>query len=160
MPLPDNQSSRAVLIGCSAFKNLDDLPAVRNNIVALSKCFRAKDLWGLRTSSLFEVNDPVRSEDMLEPIHRAADEATDTLIVYYAGHGMVDRRNNLLLALTGSVPNKSFTATAYEHVRDILLESRATRRIVILDCCYSGRALGTMGTVDECGERRGAERDC
>jgi adenylate cyclase len=32
----------------------------------------------------------------------------------------------------------------YNHIRDALLGSRAARRVVILDCCYSGLALGTM----------------
>ena len=37
-----------------------------------------------------------------------------------------------------------YTAAPYGHIRDVMLDSRAVRRIVILDCCYSGRALGQM----------------
>jgi hypothetical protein len=143
--LPSRNASRAVLIGCSNFQYLDSLPAVRNNIAALSKCFLNKELWGLQRENLTEVVDPITNPEMLDPIHTAAEDATDTLMIYYAGHGIVDRRSNLLLALKGSVSNKPYTATPYENIRDIVIETRARRRIVILDCCYSGRALGTMG---------------
>jgi len=42
-----------------------------------------------------------------------------------------------------------YTAVGYNLIRDLLLDSRAARRIVILDCCYSGRALGQMGSAGE-----------
>ncbi len=38
-----------------------------------------------------------------------------------------------------------YTAVPYDHVREAMLRSRASRRVVILDCCYSGLALGQMG---------------
>jgi serine/threonine protein kinase len=84
---------------------------------------------------------------MLDPVVMAAQNATDTLLLYYAGHGLVDRRGELHLTHVDSDPNphRMYTAVPYDHIRDALLESRAARRIVILDCCYSGRALGQMG---------------
>jgi len=82
---------------------------------------------------------------MLDPITAAAQEATDTLLLYYAGHGLIDsRRGELHLALSGSDPSRIYTAVPYGYIRELLLDSRAIRRIVILDCCYSGRALGMM----------------
>ena len=42
-----------------------------------------------------------------------------------------------------------YTTIQYGQVRDLLLDSRADRKIVILDCCYSGRALGQMGNAAE-----------
>ena len=53
-------------------------------------------------------------------------------------------RFELHLALVESDPRRICTAVQYSHIRDVLLESQAARRIVILDCCYSGRALGQM----------------
>ncbi len=82
---------------------------------------------------------------MLNPVRNAADKATDTLLLYYAGHGLVDPRGGRLhLTLVASDPKRIYTAVPYGHIRDALLDSRAARRLVILDCCYSGRALGTM----------------
>ncbi len=84
--------------------------------------------------------------DARSPVGGIEHDATDTLLLYYAGHGLVDRRSELHLALTGSDQQRIYTAVSYNIVRDVLLESRATRRIVILDCCYSGRALGQMAS--------------
>jgi Caspase domain len=84
---------------------------------------------------------------MLDPVLMAARDARDTLLFYYAGHGLVGQRTaDLRLALVGSDPDpqRTYTAVPYGDIRDALLDSRAIRRIVILDCCFSGRALGQM----------------
>ena len=41
------------------------------------------------------------------------------------------------------------TALAYSAVRNSLLESAASSLVVILDCCYSGRALGVLGSTQD-----------
>ena len=83
---------------------------------------------------------------MLDPLLDAAQAATDTLLFYYAGHGLTPPvGSNLHLALPGSVSGRTYTAVPYDHVREAMLKSRASRRVVILDCCYSGLALGHMG---------------
>src|SRR5215469_7886395 len=144
--LPDPSHSRAVLIGTSRFAKLEQLPAVRNNLWMLAKLLRDDRTWGLPAEHCVVIEDPVSSGDMLDPVQNAADECTDTLLVYYAGHGLVDsRKGEFHLALVGSDHERIYTAVSYGHVRDALLDSRASRRIVVLDCCYSGRALGLMG---------------
>src|SRR5260370_38112221 len=45
------------------------------------------------------------------------------------------------------------TAVAYAAVRDCLLNSPARSLIVVLDCCFSGRAIGALG--DPAGEAAG-----
>lgn len=149
--------SRAVLIGTGRYKKLGEIGAVHNNLAALADVLRADRFWGLPPRSCVVVEDPETTAEMLDPVVEAAQDATDTLLMYYAGHGLVDpRRSELHLALTGSDPQRIYTAVPYTNVRDALLESRAVRRIVILDCCYSGRALGQMtasasAVVDEAG---------
>ena len=140
--------SRAVLIGTGHYKTLTKIPAVHNNLAALAEVLRADRFWGLPSDGCVVVEDPATTADMLDPVVAAAQYATDTLLLYYAGHGLVDpRRSELHLTLPDSDPQRIYTAVPYAHVRDILLESRAVRRVVILDCCYSGRALGQMATL-------------
>ncbi|MFG1930929.1 protein kinase [Mycobacterium sp. NPDC048908] len=146
MQLPSPQHSRAVLVGSSVFDYLDDLPAVRNNIEALEACLLDKELWGIDRQNVSRSMDPVDEKSLLDLIHTAAEEATDTLIVYYAGHGIVNRRGNLMLALKGSDPRKWYSAADFDRIRQLVIESPAERRVVIMDCCYSGRALGTMSS--------------
>jgi peptide/nickel transport system substrate-binding protein len=138
--------SRAVLIGTGRYKKLNPIVAVRNNLPALAEMLCADRVWGLPAERCVIVEDPGTTADMLDPVVMAAQDATDTLLVYYAGHGLVDsRRSELHLALTASDPERIYTSVPYSLVRDALLDSRAVRRIVILDCCFSGRALGQMG---------------
>jgi Tol biopolymer transport system component len=147
MTLPDPGRSRAVLIGVSEFTTLEPLPAVANNLTALASCLQDRDLWGLPDQHCQVVAQPDTPEMVAEAVHAAAEKASDTLLVYYSGHGLVDSwtSEKLLLALPRTVTGRPHTTVPFEWVRQPLLNSRASRRIVILDCCYSGRALGTMG---------------
>jgi hypothetical protein len=145
--LPSRDGSRVVLIGTSRFTDpgLADLPAVRNNLTGLARCFQDNWLWGLPAANCAVVSDPTSIDEVIDPVHDAAAEAEDTLLVYYSGHGLIDQETNeLLLALVGSRSGRSHTAVPYEYLRRDVNGARARRRVVILDCCYSGKALGGM----------------
>lgn len=145
--LPDPNASRVVLIGTGRYESqqLPDISAVRNNLSALAEALRSPGVWGLPHGSCVIVADPATNVEMLDPVAAAAQEATDALILYYTGHGLVDsKRGDLHLALTTTNPGRMYSAVPYGNVRDLLLDSRAARRIVILDCCYSGRAIGAL----------------
>jgi hypothetical protein len=158
MSLPDRTASRAVLIGTSTYSSLPSLPSVQNNVRSLARCLMDPELWGIPAENTCLVIDPESHGDMLDPIRSAVESASDTLFIYYAGHGLLDARNSLLLGLTGTVSGKVHTATPYDWIRDNVLECRASRRVVVLDCCYSGRALGAMSDgVAEVADEAAAE---
>ncbi|MGW4982105.1 caspase, EACC1-associated type [Streptomyces mirabilis] len=149
--LPDPNTSRAVLIGTSRYTDpgLTNLPAVAENLKALAGLLRDPGIWGLPKTRCTLISNPATAAEVIDPIIEAAQQATDTLLVYYAGHGLIARRDaELHLALTGSRPNAAHTALAYATIRDELLDTRARCQVVILDCCYSGRALGRMAPAD------------
>ena len=73
-------------------------------------------------------------------------------MVYFAGHGRLGARNELYLCLPDTnLDELPFTALAYESLRQAVADSRATKKVVILDCCFSGRAwqtsAGGEGTI-------------
>jgi predicted restriction endonuclease len=144
MKLPDATSSRAVIIGTSHHKMMPSLPAVTNNVTALQGALCSQDIWGLPPQNCEVVCDPVSSIEMLDAVGKAAQGATDTLLFYFAGHGIADQRGELHLSLCETDPQRIYTAVKYESVLDLISASRAKRRVIILDCCYSGRALGSM----------------
>jgi hypothetical protein len=78
-------------------------------------------------------------------LRTAADDAEDMLLVYYAGHGLLSRRRHELhLALTDTPANEpGFGGIPFDVVRDTCIDSPAACKVVILDCCFSGRALRT-----------------
>ncbi|WP_157430383.1 caspase, EACC1-associated type [Actinomadura macra] len=147
--LPDPKTSRVVLIGVSSYDHLEDLPAVENNLKTLSEILQDKRICGLAPEDCTVVHNPLTAEDMLDPIKEAAAEATDVLLVYFAGHGILHSTSGTLhLARSGTDRNRMYTAVDYDHVRQELRHSRAARIIAILDCCHSGQALNSMGSSD------------
>lgn len=150
MILPDPTRSRAVLIGVSGYTKMPSLPTVRNNVEALRYTLTGSASWNLPFEHCNVVHDPSSPEELVDPILEAAEEATDTLLVYYAGHGMKGQnRGELRLTRATSRPGAPHTATHYDDIRDIILDSPASRRLVILDCCYAASALGTMAGPGE-----------
>ncbi|MFD8382678.1 caspase family protein [Streptomyces sp. NPDC059679] len=148
--LPDPAASRAVLIGTSAYDHLEQLPAVAANLRDLAEALGDPMLWGLPGEHRTVVADPRDPPSMLDPVHRAGQEATDTLLVYFSGHGLRDSDSvDLFLALSGSRENTGYTAVAYEHLRAAIRASAARRRVLILDCCFSGRAARTLSGGDD-----------
>ncbi|WP_406293451.1 caspase family protein [Embleya sp. NBC_00888] len=138
--LPDPTTSRAVVIGAASFAFLPELPAVARNVDGMRAAFCDPKLWGLVADSCRTVLNPEDPDDVVGAVAAAAREARDTLVVYYAGHGLLDSDSpDLHLALRRSKELMGHTALSYQHIRRAVMRSPARRRVVILDCCYSGR---------------------
>ncbi|WP_268893773.1 caspase, EACC1-associated type [Streptomyces apricus] len=145
MTLPRSKYSRAVLIGVSDYTQLPRLATVRNNIEALRGILTSSASWNLSPEHCAVVHDPRTPEELVDPILHAAEEASDALLIYYAGHGLKGpNRGELRLTRSTSRTGAPHTSTDYNDIRETLLGSTANRRVVILDCCYAASALGTM----------------
>jgi uncharacterized caspase-like protein len=71
--------------------------------------------------------DPAGVAEIGDLIERAAEQASDTLIVYYTGHGLLDSRGRLHLALPHTDPDRTrFTALSITTVREAIAESNAS----------------------------------
>ena len=152
--LADPTRSCAVLIGTHQYAHLEDLPAVENNIERLRQLLTDPGCWGLPVDRCVTLHEPTSSSDVVDAVAEAAKWATDTLIFYFAGHGLTAPRTlDLGLALVKSRTNAPHTMLPFDWVRQAVLGSKASRKVVILDCCYSGRALtGGMAGVAELAE--------
>ncbi|MEU7292426.1 caspase family protein [Streptomyces exfoliatus] len=154
MELPDPLGSYAVLIGSSSYDSpdLEDLPAVSRNLEDLGRLLEDPGVWGLPPDHVTRVAEPSSAADLLDAVREAARRATDTLLVYYAGHGLVGpgEVDSLMLALPSSDPERPYTSVDFAYVRrEVLGAGRKVNRVVILDCCYSGQAMtgGMNGPV-------------
>lgn len=151
------EQSRALFIGVSKFEWLDDLPAVGRNLSTLVDLF-AGDVWGLGASRCTQLLNPLSARDADEAIFRTAEAATDTFLLYYGGHGLLDRAGRLHLAMPDSDQRSVHsTALPYDWVRMGLSASRAQRGVVVLDCCFSARAMGLQSTASSMVELAEAE---
>src|SRR5215472_2363986 len=145
--LPDPAASAAVLIGTSTYQDpaLSPLPGVANNLADLAALLADDALWGLPAQRRSVLLDRADTADMMGSLADLADQALDAFIVYYSGHGVLARDGELLLSTPATNASRpKYTALPFGWVRDVIGYCRAARRIVILDCCFSGRALHAM----------------
>ncbi|MCX5050212.1 MULTISPECIES: caspase, EACC1-associated type [unclassified Streptomyces] len=157
MRLPDPRRSRAVLLGFDTFTDpgLPDLPAVTHNVEDLVEVLTSP--WGTALPDGHCVrrrkgvpSDLTDSASVGARLVSAAKEAEDLLLVYYAGHGVVGPDGELYLSLpsTSSEPDLvPWTGIPFSLVRRTLANARADSRVLILDCCFSGLAIGAMATT-------------
>jgi TPR repeat protein len=148
--LPDPATSWACLVGVSAYPNddgLDDLPSVRNNLDALQEILTDPMIAGLPDDHCVVIRDPANVQELALRIEEVAGRATGTFLFYFAGHGLIDPYvdGRLYLATAHALQDKPhFTSLAYDDVRRAMLSSGARSKVVLLDCCFSGLAHGTM----------------
>ncbi|MFJ9847898.1 caspase family protein [Streptomyces sp. NPDC101150] len=148
MGVPDPATSRALIIGVGAYESLPGLPSVANNVARLSELLTHADVWGLPEEHCVVLSDPRSPVDVIDAVHAAAAEARDAFVVYFAGHGLLSPEADLYLALPDSHAERLHHAVEYNRLRDVLVNVCTARsRVVVLDCCYSARALeGHLGT--------------
>ncbi|WP_101256320.1 caspase, EACC1-associated type [Streptomyces barkulensis] len=146
----DPARSACVLIGVDDYTYLDSLRSVRHNLTALRAVLTDKEIWGLPEDRITVVTNPRAPSDLVGPIREAAERAEDTLIVYYAGHGLLDRQERQLhLTLPGSAEDQPDTCVRSADVRRAIRDrGSALRRVLILDCCFSGQVMAEMSSAD------------
>jgi hypothetical protein len=142
--LPDPKHSRAILIGTSHYQdpNLPNLPAVANNLSDLASVLTGPG--GVLPPSVCTVlRDPPDVPSLGRQLRRLAAEASDLLLIYFAGHGLIGSDGHeLYLALQGSQHDDPFySALPFDGIRRAMRDSPARTRALILDCCFSGRAI-------------------
>ncbi|QNT92337.1 Tetratricopeptide repeat protein [Streptomyces griseofuscus] len=152
---PDPARSRAVLVGTAEYTEdalLPGVPAVRNNVRDLQRLLTEGRPGAFSTESTRTVIDAATPRDLGLPLLEAARQAEDVFLVYYAGHGLIGHeRRELYLGLSKSVSEApSFTAFPFQGIREAFLATPARNRVLILDCCFSGRAItgGLSGTYE------------
>ncbi|WP_407561736.1 effector-associated constant component EACC1 [Streptomyces sp. 184] len=156
LPLP--HLSYAVLIGVADHapgSGLRPLPAVDRGCLELRDVLSDSRIWGLPTNRC-QIIRPQDREQLLEPVAHAARQASDCLVVYWAGHGLT-HDGALHLALPGSreadIPGTAVPFT------DLLRQLGAapdppSRTIVILDCCQGSVAFDAVRREVEAAELR------
>jgi hypothetical protein len=162
--LADPQASRALLIGVSTYRHLPSVPAVRKNIESLTAALTDEALWGLPGGHCHRLNDPMMPVEVDRALGAAADGVgrDGLLLVYFAGHGLIEPDSGSLYLAVGGTETTAVHATGvpYEWVRRGVRRCRATRRVVILDCCYAGRALDRLGTEIQVADEVSIEKVC
>jgi len=139
MQLPDGARSRALLIGTAEYEHLPKVPASRNNLPALANALeRHTGLPHEHCSQLLDASDlPTVGRE----VEAATKDATDLLLIYYSGHGLVASDGLLYLTLPQtSQQDVTWSGIPFKLLHHAIQVSRARTKVLILDCCFSGRA--------------------
>ncbi|MEV6979040.1 tetratricopeptide repeat protein [Kitasatospora sp. NPDC093806] len=145
MRLPDPERSRIVLVGASEYTDpeLPDLPAVRRTVTDLAALFTDPDHGLVPEGNCTVLLDDGDLRTIGRQLRTATEAAEDLLLVYFTGHGLVGGlKHDLYLALPDSeYEAPEYGSLEYDKLRGTVLRSRATTKIIVLDCCFSGRAV-------------------
>ncbi|MFD7661833.1 esterase-like activity of phytase family protein [Streptomyces sp. NPDC059788] len=138
-----------MIIGVDRYTHLAPLPGVRNNLKALKAALTDRTIGGMPKGNCRVVSNPRTVTAALRPIEQAVRTVRDTLIVYYAGHGFLDSRpEGLYLTLPSTEAGKVHSGIPYTWLRSALgTRTPPRRRIIILDCCYSGSVIRGMSAM-------------
>src|SRR4051812_47434057 len=102
----DAGTSRAVLVGAGSFgpaAELDDLPPVRPGIEELRRILVDPERGGLQPAACNAILDPESPTEVDAALWQATDDAEDTLLFYYSGHGVPNPHDGSLhLAVRGT----------------------------------------------------------
>ena len=145
--LPDYSRSRAILIGTSAYRDpaFPPVPAAANSLKGLTEVLVDGQLCRWPADRVTAVRDAADIRQLITSLRRWARDTEDVLLVYFVGHGTITPRGELCLAISDTeFSDPDVTGIEYERIRSALLDSPARIKVVILDCCYSGRAIQAL----------------
>lgn len=150
----DPELARIILVGTSRFpkdpENLPNIPGVVCNVVDFERLLLDTALTGIPTKNVTRLLDEPSITTIQEAVADACSEAQDLLLFYYTGHGLISKKGGLLLTVPGStLVNSSANCVHWATLKEFVLSSPATNKLIVLDCCFSGRALDFMGPDDE-----------
>jgi WD40 repeat protein len=143
--------SRAVVVGTGTHlpgSALPGIPAVAATVTAVRDALTER--CGMDGRHVVSVADPESPTQFLDAVNQAAAQAEDVLLLYYIGHGLVRLDGEFFLATAATTDREVMLpveALPFAAVRGVLSASRARHVVVVLDCCFSGRASGVIGTA-------------
>ena len=138
---------RALLVGVSKYAN-PELKKLHGPPIDLANVEQALSEVGMPPGLKWEI-EPCQEPDY-DSLRNAlltlfATEATrdDTLLFYYSGHGVVDEDDSYVYATNTNPEQKKLTAISAEQIVEIVGQSPAGEKVIILDCCHAARIEDT-----------------
>lgn len=140
-----NDKRYALLVGCNQYDDIsfDNLISPAKDVESLGKVLNDQEVCGFNVEVLLNNKNHViirKIEDFF--LNR---KTSDLLLLYFSCHGYKDESGNLFLVTKNTHRNSIYsTAIQSEFVNSMMARSRSKRKILILDCCYSGAFAKNM----------------
>jgi hypothetical protein len=141
----------AFLIGNQTFRPDSDLPLLQgpaNDIAALAPLLRDPERGNFEVHEFLDQPRQEIMHDVAEALDRSA--SGDLVLIYYSGHGMLDRGGRLCLATADTRRGAALmTASSIpaSQLSDLVDASDCDQVVLLLDCCFSGAVRGLRGDV-------------
>jgi len=147
----DHSHTKAILIGNGRYENWPEgeIRNIRVNLEKLKSVLCDPKYIGIKDDpkNIVELPDCSKVTILVKIsdfINKCLPE--DNLIIYYAGHGLLDiedmKELYLATADTRVDTDKSITCIPSEALKKQLIKCKAANKIMILDCCYAGKIAG------------------
>jgi len=125
----------ALVIGNSKYQFLPELKTAKNDAQQVSKML--KENYGFKVTTLLDAS----RYDILSVLNKMREELTEdqNLLIYYAGHGDLDRvnqRGNWLPV--DAEPDSTANWISNIQITDVLNAMSARQIMLVVDSCYSG----------------------
>lgn len=144
----------ALLLGVSEYQSgLNPLPAALRDIEAMKRVLLHPDMGSFDEVKALPNADFSAMHAAIENLFSSS-KRDDVALLFFSGHGVTDKLGNLYLTTPSTCKNKEgevikSTAVSARFVHDVMHNSRCRRRIVILDCCFSGAFAKGMIAKDD-----------
>ncbi|MFF4480426.1 caspase family protein [Streptomyces sp. NPDC001520] len=134
--------ARAVLVGADSHAAGSDLPGLPSVATTLDDLARVlHDVCGMATDRIHRVPPDAGVPDVVAAVEDAVEQATGVVLFCYVGHGLLGPADELYLATRDCLAaDRVSQAVPYRTVRDLLGRAPGGS-VVLLDCCFSGRAM-------------------
>lgn len=135
LPRLDVGNYYALVIGNQKYQKLPQLNTPENDVTDIAPILR--DRYGFKVKVLLNAT----RYEMLTELNRLRDTLTekDNLLIYYAGHGELDRANGIANWLPiDAEPTSNANWISSSNLTEILNAMAARHVIVVADSCYSG----------------------
>ena len=141
----DPEKTHAFLIAVNEYPNdadMHDLPHAWTNVSKLYDILKSP-LIGIPRTNITTITNPASAKDVLVKLRKVVGyEGIKNLIVYYAGHGILDDNGNHYLTLTDStVENIDLDGLDIADITQALSKNQRVNVFMILDSCFSENAF-------------------
>jgi|GEM_PF-2379548 len=141
----DSQSTYAFLVAVSQYTADESLHALNQawtNVQGLDKILRSQSI-GLTRDHIVVMENPTDKTRLTTELRNiATKDGIKTLVIYYAGHGILDENSCHYLTLTNStVENIDIDGYEITEINKALSKNKNLTVILLMDSCFSEKAF-------------------
>jgi hypothetical protein len=136
---------KAFIWGSNGSNAIGELKYARDDARRIAKTL-SSSRYNFAVTSPTIPDDPYQIKKELDLLAKSCAEE-DSLIIFFSGHGEL-LKGELMLVLDSTKPGDETTYLPVNWVKEARDRSVARNRLIILDCCHAGGAVGAKSGID------------